>query len=308
MTNLNPSRRPRTYSGVMDIAVLGATGTIGTLISDRIEAAGHEVRRLSRRAGVNTETGEGLDTALDGADVVVDAVNINSIRASRAVPFFARSAKNIAEAAKKGGVGRVVCVSIAGVTKPGAGKHFGYYRGKCAQERGYRAAPIPITVIRSAQWFDLAESMIAQASLGPVAVLPTMRIAPLAVERAADHIAHEIIETGRGTVPEVVPGQNARFATAYGEDPTNRIVRMRGPEIMTSADLVRTTLEARGSLAGRSPSVVTQLPYLGRPLAEGLLIPRSRSTIIDDLTLGEWLAQSASDSSTSAPTPASAAH
>jgi uncharacterized protein YbjT (DUF2867 family) len=292
VTDLGTSSRQRLYSGVMDIAVLGATGTIGTLISDRIEAAGHEVRRLSRRSGVDTATGEGLEKALAGADVVVDAVNIDSNRASRAIPFFARSAKNIATAAKKGGVGRVVCVSIAGVTKPGAGKRFAYYRGKSAQERGYRAAPIPITVIRSAQWFDLAESMLARASLGPIAVLPTMRIAPLAPERAADHIAHEILETGRGTVPEVVPGQNARFATAYGEDPTNRIVRMRGPEIMTSADLVRTILEARGSLAGRSPRLVTELPYLGRPLAEGLLIPRSRSTIIDDLTLGEWLQQS----------------
>ncbi|MBK0332835.1 NAD(P)H-binding protein [Brachybacterium sp. MASK1Z-5] len=274
----------------MDIAVLGATGTIGSLVADRLEAAGNDVRRLSRASGVNTETGEGLEAALDGADVVVDATNIATIRATPAVRFFARSANNIAAAAKKGGAGRVVCISIAGVTKPGAALGFGYYRGKCAQERAYRAAPIPTTIIRSAQWFELGEQMVAQASLGPVAVLPQMRMAPLATERAADHIVGEIIATGRGVVPEIVPGQNARLAPEDGEDPRNRIVRLRGPEEMTSAQLVRRILGARGSVAGRSPSLVTEYPYLGRRLAGGVLVPSSEGTIVDDLTLDQWLA------------------
>ncbi|PWH06020.1 epimerase [Brachybacterium endophyticum] len=274
----------------MDIAVLGATGTIGRLVADRLEGGGQTVRRLSRSAsGVDTATGEGLQGAIAGADVVVDATNIASFRASRAVPFFATSAKNIAAAAKKEGVGRVVCISIAGVTRAGAGKRFGYYRGKSAQERAYRAAPVPTTIVRSTQWFEFASLILPQASVGPIAVLPTMKMAPVAAERAADHIAEEIIATGHGEVPEIRPGQNARLATDDGEDPANRIVAVCGPEVMTTAQLVRKTLAARGDIEDLSPRVVTELPYLGRALAGGVLIPQERNLVVDDLTLDSWL-------------------
>jgi nucleoside-diphosphate-sugar epimerase len=60
------------------IAVVGATGTVGRPIAAALRRDGHEVRALSRRAPeypVDLRTGAGLDAALAGCDVVVDASN-----------------------------------------------------------------------------------------------------------------------------------------------------------------------------------------------------------------------------------------
>lgn len=250
----------------MDIAVLGSTGTIGRSLSGKLEEAGHTVRRLSRTTGVDARSGRGLDAALEGAEVVVDAVNVQAIRGDRAVSFFTRAAQNIARSAERAGARRVVCVSIAGAARPEVRGAFGYYRGKAAQERAYQDARIPATIIRSTQWFELAEQMAAQASIGPLAVLPTMRMAPLSAHRAARHIVPEVVR-------EDVAG--------------DRTLAIRGPEEMTTAQLVRRILAARGEIGGRRLRVVTELPYLGRGLAGGGLIPRDG--IVDELTLGAWL-------------------
>ena len=38
----------------------------------------------------------------------------------------------------------------------------GYYRGKAAQEARYQNAKIPTTIVRSTQWFELAETLVEQ--------------------------------------------------------------------------------------------------------------------------------------------------
>lgn len=253
----------------MDIAVLGATGTIGHLLSQELEDAGHAVRRLSRSHGVDARSGEGLAGALDGAEVVVDATNIETISADAAVSFFTRTAQNLAREAERAGVRRAVCISIQGAADPRTRGRMGYYRGKAAQERAYRGAALPATIIRSAQWFELAEQIASRARLGPVAVVPTMRMAPLAAARAARHIAEDLL-ADRGT-----------------ED---RLLAIRGPEVMTTAQLVRRILAHRGEIGGHRLRLVAQLPYLGRGLGRGGLIPREG--IVDDVTLEQWLEES----------------
>ena len=52
----------------MRVAVAGATGRIGRLTVAALERAGHEPVRISRGAGVDAYTGNGLDDALRGAD------------------------------------------------------------------------------------------------------------------------------------------------------------------------------------------------------------------------------------------------
>ena len=55
----------------MIITVLGARGTIGSRLADQLEERAHDVRRVSRRSGVDARTGVGLREALRGADVAV---------------------------------------------------------------------------------------------------------------------------------------------------------------------------------------------------------------------------------------------
>jgi nucleoside-diphosphate-sugar epimerase len=70
----------------MNIAIVGGTGTLGRQVVSQLRARGHEVRVLSRNAPeyrVDLTTGDGLDKALAGCDVVVDASN-NASRAASA--------------------------------------------------------------------------------------------------------------------------------------------------------------------------------------------------------------------------------
>ena len=59
----------------MKIAVMGGTGLIGSQVVTILNAAGHEALPYSLSNGVDLITGEGLDGALKGADVVDDVVD-----------------------------------------------------------------------------------------------------------------------------------------------------------------------------------------------------------------------------------------
>jgi uncharacterized protein YbjT (DUF2867 family) len=54
----------------MRIAVAGATGNTGARAVSALERDGHEAVGISRSLGVDLITGEGLDAALEGVDVV----------------------------------------------------------------------------------------------------------------------------------------------------------------------------------------------------------------------------------------------
>ena len=71
----------------MKIVVIGGTGLIGSKTIVRLRAAGHEALAAAPDTGINTVTGEGLEAALEGAEVVVDLVNSRSFEPSSALLF-----------------------------------------------------------------------------------------------------------------------------------------------------------------------------------------------------------------------------
>ena len=93
-----------------------------------------------------------------------------------------------------------------------------------------------------------------------------MRMAPV----AADSVAHLVAEIAAEKPPAGV-----------------RETAIRGPEIATGVEMAHTILSARGSVGGRRPRILRQLPYLGRAIATDGLIPTD--AIVDDVTLSEWL-------------------
>lgn len=253
----------------MKAVVFGATGTIGSHVSRELDALGHEVVRAARSTGVDAYTGNGVREALTGAEVAFDCLNVETISAKRAVDYFTRTARTLSDEAAHAGVKRVICVSIAGADDPAVNRFFGYYKGKAAQERLYHSARIDCTTIHSAQWFELIEDVVRRASLGPVAVLPTMQIAPLAARRAAKFIVENATNT----------------------DPGDHSTAVRGPEQTTALEAARTILRTRGDIAGRRRRMMTELAYLGSGIAKGGLIPTDAA--VDDLTLTGWLAEEA---------------
>lgn len=98
-----------------------------------------DVVAAHRGSGVNALTGEGLAAAVDGADVVVDCLNVTTQSGRKATGFFTTTAGNIAGAARHSGA-RVVCLSICNAVDPAVNATMGYYRGKAAQEATDRTA------------------------------------------------------------------------------------------------------------------------------------------------------------------------
>ncbi|NUL47252.1 FAD-dependent oxidoreductase [Cellulosimicrobium funkei] len=255
----------------MKVVVLGATGTIGTLITTRLREFGHEVVAASRSSGVDAVTGDGLAAAFAGADAVVDALNRETLSAAAAIEYFTTTAGNVCAAARRAGVGRLVCVSIAGAADPAVNKAYGYYRGKAAQEHAYRSSGLPVTIIHSTQWFELVPTILRRTTVGPVAVLPTMRMAAVSAASVARLVADEVARKPDGRTGHEV-----------------REVAIRGPEVATAADVARRMLAVWGSLGGKSPKRILEVPLFGRAIASGGLIPEDG--LVDEVTLEQWLA------------------
>src|ERR1700680_769582 len=117
---------------IMKIVVIGGTGLIGTKLAAKLREKGHEVIQAAPSTGVNTITGEGLEKALSGAEIVVDVANSPSFEDNAALKFFETSGRNLlaAEAAAK--VRHHVALSIVGTDRT---PDNGYFRAKGAPEK-----------------------------------------------------------------------------------------------------------------------------------------------------------------------------
>ena len=79
----------------MKIVVIGGSGLIGSKLVTKLRERGHESLAASPKSGVNTLTGEGLATALEGASVVADVSNAPSFDDSAVLEFFETSTRNL---------------------------------------------------------------------------------------------------------------------------------------------------------------------------------------------------------------------
>ena len=242
----------------MKIAVIGATGTIGSKIAAELEKRGHEVVPISRSHGVDVSSLADLSAALTGVDVVIDAINNMIMSSKKAQTAFISTSSNIAQAAADNDVKRIVCVSIAGVENPAVSRGYGYYAGKAAQEKTYQDSAVDTVIIRSTQWFELLDPIVQQVTVGPVSVLPTMKMAPIPAEAAAQLVC------------DVADGSE--------KVPRTGIVSIRGEEEGTTAEFVKRLLTARGEVGGKTPKVVRQLA--GKPVEVSILREPVRSSYI----------------------------
>ncbi|GAA1340180.1 SDR family oxidoreductase [Arthrobacter roseus] len=130
----------------MKIVVLGASGTMGALVAERLRDQGHDAVPAMRANGVDTASRKGLDQALDGADTVVDCTNYTTMSARKAINVLGWMSTNVVAAAKRAHVSHLVLLSIINVAAP-ALSGMGYYQGKAAQERIVSAGDVPYTIV-----------------------------------------------------------------------------------------------------------------------------------------------------------------
>jgi uncharacterized protein YbjT (DUF2867 family) len=181
------------------IAVAGATGRVGRHVVDLLRAGGHEVVPMSRSTGVDVVTGEGLVEALEGVESVVDAATGSSPDRESATEFFTAAARNLHEAGRRTGVKRMVVVSIIGIDRVTGG----YNAAKLAHERAMLAGPIPVRVLRAAQFHEFVAQLLAWGTRGDVAYVPRMRTQLVSARTVAQALAH--LATGPDPAPSATP-------------------------------------------------------------------------------------------------------
>ena len=103
----------------MKIAIIGATGTAGRAATRTARQAGYDVITLSRATGIDLHTGEGLTSALDGADVAIDTSNPFPVSADAdLVATFRDATARVVRACQHAGVDRLVHLSICNIDDP----------------------------------------------------------------------------------------------------------------------------------------------------------------------------------------------
>lgn len=227
----------------MRVAVAGGTGLVGKYVVAELRATGHEPVVLARSHGVDLTTGVGLAEKLSGSDAVIDVVNIVTTRRKTAVDFFSRTTGHLIAAARAGGVGHLVTLSIVGSDEV----DFGYYFGKRAQEQLVRASGVPWTVVRATQFFEFPEPLLNGAS--PVVMVPRMLTRPVAAQDVAETLVEHAVGGPAGLAPVIA-----------------------GPDQLDMVDMARRIARARGR---RRLVVPVTLPgKVGKAMTTGGLLPR----------------------------------
>src|SRR3954468_14249914 len=195
-----------TESSSQKIAVTGATGRVGSHLVEILEQRGHDVVPIARSQGVDVISGEGLDQALAGVEIIIDTATGPSPDQEAATEFFTTSARNIQRAGAAAGAKGIVVVSIIGIDK----FQGGYNAAKLAQERALLEGPLPVRIVRAAQFHEFVEPLVGWTIQDGVANLPEMRTQLVSARTVAETLADaaEEAEAGTGRVTEV-PGPRA---------------------------------------------------------------------------------------------------
>ena len=254
------------------IAVAGATGRLGRHVAAVLGDAGHQVVPISRSAGVDVITGDGLAEALTGADAIIDVTAGPSSEQRAATGFFTTAAANLQRAGERAGVARYVVVSIIGIEKSAGG----YGSAKLAHEQAALAGPVPARILRVAQFHELVGVLMDMGRQGEVIYLPTMRTQIIAARTVAEALA------AMATSPEAELAA-ARAAQAAGAP----VPELAGPREENLASLARLVAGRRGE-AVRIEEVTAADPD-SQAAADGSLLPGPHAKLAGP-TFEEWLA------------------
>jgi uncharacterized protein YbjT (DUF2867 family) len=255
------------------IAVAGATGRVGRHVVDVLRERGHDVVPMSRSSGVDVITGDGLAVALAGVEAVVDVATGPSPDQQAATQFFATAARNLHQAGQGAGVQRMVVVSIIGIDRFTGG----YGAAKLDHEREHLSGPIPVRILRAAQFHEFVAQLLEWGRQGDVTHVPKMRTQPVAARSVAETLAD------LATDPAAAPAPGS---------PPAPILEIAGPREESLPELAALLL-ARQAVAGRGDpvkiEVVSDPADPNRDLNEnGGLLP-GPGAILAGPTFEEWL-------------------
>jgi len=229
----------------MKILVIGGTGLIGSKLVKLLTGRGHEAVAASPATGVNTVTGEGLDAALTGVDVVVDVANSPSFEDQAVLDFFQAARRDLLAAEKRAGVRHHVALSVVGTRRLAES---GYFRGKIVQEDLIEAGAIPYTIVHSTQFFEFLGGIVQSGAQGDDVRLPSAYVQPI----ASDDVALAMADAALGA-------------------PVNGIVEIAGPQKVRLAELAQRYMGKIGD--ARTVHADAGVRYFGALLDDDTLVP-----------------------------------
>ncbi len=256
----------------MKVLVTGGTGVVGKAAVDRLLAAGHTVRLLSRHAdndvrqwpeGVEAHNGdvttdEGVSGSADGCDAVLHVVGIVA-ESPPEVTFQAVNVdgtRRMAREAKRAGAGRFVYVSSLGAGEGSSG----YHQSKHAGEEAVREVDPPgWLIVRPGNVYGPGDEVISTL-LKMVRTLPAIPMVGWG-DQPFQPVWHE--DLGEALARAVAAPQPAR-----------EVLKLAGPEVTTTAGI----LERLEALTDKHPvriPVPELLTRLGTQAAEtvGIELP-----------------------------------
>jgi uncharacterized protein YbjT (DUF2867 family) len=249
----------------MRIAVAGATGRLGTHIVDVASERGHSVVPISRGNGVDVVTGDGLATALSGVDVIIDAATGPSAEKHEATAFFSASARNLHEAGAAAGVRRMVVVSIIGIDR----LQGGYGVAKLAHEKAALDGPIPVRIVRAAQFHEFVGTLLDWASRGDVGYAGDVKTQLV----AARSVAEVMVDLATDDSP--------------ADDGTRPFLEVAGPRAENFIDAATLLAAKRGRPTKVEPGTNPDDPD-AEANANGALLP-GPGAMLAGPTFEEWL-------------------
>jgi uncharacterized protein YbjT (DUF2867 family) len=204
------------------ILVTGGTGTLGGHVIPLLQAAGRDVRILSRhrrepRDGIeyfaaDLLEGEGIEPAVAGVETVLHLAG--------GTKGDDKATQNLVRAAARAGVQHIVHISVIGAnTMP-----LGWFQLQLRAEQAVTESGIPWTMLRAAQFHDLVLKIAEK--LGTMPVIP----AP----------------GGVGLQPVDSREVAARLAELAMGRPAGHVPDLAGPTVYPIKDLVGGYLQARG--------------------------------------------------------------
>src|SRR5690606_9394482 len=192
---------------VMTVLLAGATGTLGSALLAQPAASAYRIRAAARRVPspgrgdvewqrIDIATGEGVEAAVAGVDVVIHAAS--APRGDTARTDVGGTGRLLAAAARAG-VRHLLYISIVGVDRiPHA-----YYRHKVAAEKVVQGGAVPWTILRGTQFHDLMDSWFHGLARFPLAVAPRgWLVQPIHVADFAGEVWRSVAEGPTGRVPD----------------------------------------------------------------------------------------------------------
>ena len=254
----------------MIILLTGATGTLGSALLASGQHRHHTVRAAARRVPtdravegvewrrIDLLTGEGLDAALHGVDVVLHAASAPRGETERTE---VEGTQRLLDAAIRARVRHFVYVSIVGVDRIPVV----YYRHKLEAERRVAAGGIPWSIARATQFHDLIDIWCRGVAKSPVPVaMRGWKVQPVHVADFAEALWDTVAGAPQGPAPD--------FA---------------GPQVLTWPEVVAAW---RGATGRRPFAIGLPVPGgLSRLMREGAAC--APGSAVGRLTWTDWLAR-----------------